>query len=80
MEVNTRGLYKKRSETTFPGPAILEQLLHQKIPITLSSDAHQPDDLDGFYPETMSLLEDIGFKELVCYSSEGWIIQDLTTF
>jgi len=72
VEVNTRGLYKKRSETTFPGPTILEQLLHLKIPITLSSDAHQPDDLNGYYKETMNLLKDIGFKELVYFSSEGW--------
>lgn len=72
VEVNTRGLYKKRSETTFPGPAILEQLLHLKIPITMSSDAHQPVDLNGYYNETMVLLNNIGFKELLCFSSEGW--------
>jgi histidinol-phosphatase (PHP family) len=72
VEVNTRGLYKKRSDTTFPGPAILEQIHHLKIPITLSSDAHQPEELDGYYKETIGLLKDIGFKDLMCFSADGW--------
>jgi len=66
VEVNTRGLYKKRSDTTFPGPAILEQIHHLGIPITLSSDAHKPEDLNGYYNETLYLLRDIGFER--CYS------------
>jgi histidinol-phosphatase (PHP family) len=72
VEVNTRGLYKKRSASTFPGTAILEQILHLKIPITLSSDAHQPEELDGYYKETIGLLKDIGFKDLMCFSADGW--------
>ena len=71
IEVNTRGLYKKRSETTFPGPALLEQINHLNIPITLSSDAHHPDELDGNYPETITLLKDIGFSELIYFSQKG---------
>lgn len=71
IEVNTRGLYKNRSETTFPGPTLLEQIHHLNIPITLSSDAHHPDELDGYYPETITLLKDIGFAELVYFSPKG---------
>ncbi|NOX47227.1 MAG: histidinol-phosphatase [Chlorobi bacterium] len=77
VEVNTRGLYKKRSGSTFPGPAILEQIHHLKIPITLSSDAHQPDELDGFYKETIGLLKEIGFKELMYFSLDGWKAQGI---
>ncbi len=65
IEVNTRGLYKKRSDTFFPSPEILEQVYHLNIPVTLSSDAHLPGDLDSYYPEAIDLLKDIGFKELV---------------
>lgn len=70
IEVNTRGLYKKRCDTFFPGPEILEQIHHLNIPITLSSDAHNPEELDGYYPEALSLLKDIGFKELVCFEGK----------
>jgi len=70
VEVNTRGLYKKRSDTFFPSPAILEQVHHLKIPVTLSSDAHQPQELDGYYDEALKLLKEIGFKELICFNKK----------
>ena len=72
VEVNTRGLYKKRSNTTFPGPAILEQIHHLGIPITLSSDAHKPEELNGYYNETIYLLKEIGFKEILYFNDAGW--------
>jgi histidinol-phosphatase (PHP family) len=75
VEVNTRGLYKKRSDTFFPSPAILEQVHHLKIPVTLSSDAHQPQELNGYYDEALKLLKEIGFKELVCFDKKGRIKQ-----
>jgi histidinol-phosphatase (PHP family) len=71
VEVNTRGLYKKRSDTFFPSPAILEQIHHLKIPVTLSSDAHQPQELNGYYDEALKLLKEIGFKEVVCFDKKG---------
>jgi histidinol-phosphatase (PHP family) len=72
IEVNTRGLYKGRSDKTFPSPLLLEQILHLKIPVTLSSDAHKPEELDGFFGETIEMLEDIGFGELMYFREEGW--------
>jgi len=68
IEVNTRGLYKKRAETFFPSPRILDQVFHLNIPITLSSDAHLPAELDGYYQEALELLKDIGFQELVYFN------------
>ena len=70
VEVNTRGLYKKRADTFFPSPEILEQIHHLNIPITLSSDAHAPEELDGFYKEAIYLLKDIGFKELSYFNGQ----------
>jgi len=71
IEVNTRGLYKKRSDTFFPSPEILEQVFHLNIPVTLSSDAHLPNDLDGYYHEAIDLLKDIGFKDLVYFEGSN---------
>lgn len=68
VEVNTRGVYKKRTDTLFPGPEILEQVLHLNIPVTLNSDAHEPHELDGYYPEALAMLKDIGFRELTFYN------------
>lgn len=77
VEVNTRGLYKKRSDTFFPGPEILEQIHHLKIPITLSADAHQPCELNGYYDEAIKLMKEIGFKELVYFEGKQHKVQNI---
>ena len=45
VEVNTRGIYKKRSETTFPEPKFLKKIQMKKNPVMISSYAHQPNEL-----------------------------------
>ena len=57
VEVNTRGLYQKKSLTPYPSPWVLDLLLQYNIPVTLSSDAHHPDDLVNCFSETASLLK-----------------------
>jgi len=72
VEVNTRGIYKKRSDTLFPGPEILKKILAMKIPVTLTSDAHKPNELSLYFPEATEILKEIGFKSTAFLSSAGW--------
>jgi histidinol-phosphatase (PHP family) len=72
VEVNTRGIYKKRSDSLFPGPDILRKIDAMKIPITLCSDAHKPNELSLYFEEAKSLLVEIGFKSLSVITPEGW--------
>ena len=72
VEVNTRGLYQNKSTTTYPSPWILEHVLQQGIPIIISSDAHQQNDLLNLFPETASLLLSIGFKEIRILVDGEW--------
>ncbi|HEY9006315.1 MAG TPA: histidinol-phosphatase [Ohtaekwangia sp.] len=72
IEVNTRGIYQKKSTTTYPGPWILEYILHKGIPVTLSSDAHHPDDLINQFSVTASLLLTIGFRTLTLLHEGRW--------
>lgn len=72
IEVNTRGIYKKRSETLFPGPEILKKIKNLQIPITLSSDAHKPSELSLYFPEAKKILTDLGFKSLALKNKTGW--------
>lgn len=72
VEVNTRGIYKKRSDSLFPGPEILKKINAMKIPVTLSSDAHKPHELSLCFEETTRLLSEIGFKSLSLITSIGW--------
>ncbi len=72
VEVNTRGLYKKRSDSLFPGPAILKKIHEMNIPVIISSDAHKPSELALLFPETARLLYDIGFREVMELGLSGW--------
>jgi histidinol-phosphatase (PHP family) len=72
VEVNTRGIYQKKSDATYPSAWILE-ILHQKnIPVTISSDAHHPRDLVNQFPEAATLLRNIGFKTISILHQESW--------
>ncbi len=72
IEVNTRGLYQKKSTTPYPSPWMLAQILKKEIPITLSSDAHHPSDLTNQFEETASLLASMGFKTLTILHEGKW--------
>ena len=73
VEVNTRGVYKKKTGTTYPSEWVVRMLYDQQVPITLSSDAHHPDDLTREFVPTLSLLSDIGFKHLSLLHRGIWI-------
>jgi histidinol-phosphatase (PHP family) len=72
VEINTRGIYKKRSETTYPGPDILKQISRLGIPVMINSDAHQPHELDGSFSTALSLARNAGIKEVVGFINHKW--------
>jgi histidinol-phosphatase (PHP family) len=72
VEVNTRGIYKKRSDSLFPGPEILKKIKTMKIPVTISSDAHRPNELSFYFKETGKILMDIGFETISLKTETGW--------
>ncbi len=72
VEVNTRGLYKKAVDTTYPSPWILEKIRERGIPIMMNSDSHTPDEITGRFEETARLLLDLGFTELMALWDGEW--------
>jgi histidinol-phosphatase (PHP family) len=72
IEVNTRGIYKKRSDSLFPGPEILKLIHKQNIPVIISSDAHKPQEVAMLFDETANLLFDLGFTEMMNLTPSGW--------
>lgn len=78
IEVNTRGLYQKKSPTPYPSPWILESILAKNIPVTLSSDAHNSKDLISQFQQTASLLLAIGFKKISILKEGSWQSVTLT--
>jgi len=72
VEVNTRGLYKKRSKRLFPDDETLRQIKDLKIPVLISSDAHHPDELDCFMDYAEKRLVETGIKSVVFYREGSW--------
>lgn len=78
IEVNTSNLIKGSNSWLFPSIEILKKCYIQKIPITISSDAHKPEDIITGFKEVLVLLKDIGFKEVMTLTSTGWNPKKLT--
>jgi len=72
VEVNTRGIYKGRSDELFPGKVALKKIYELGIPITLNSDAHKPEELSGYFGEARQILKKIGFSYLKLHTPKGW--------
>ena len=72
VEVNTRGVYQKKSNTTYPSPWILEILHKKNIPVTINSDAHHHDDVVNYFSETARQLKEIGFRTITVLSEGIW--------
>ena len=79
LEVNTRGIYTKKSPDLYPSTWILEQAHNKGIPITLNSDAHHPKDLIRLFPETSRRLLEIGFTNTKILKGGDWIDHPLTS-
>ena len=63
VEINTAGLFKGIGEL-YPSDPILQMMLHRRLPICLSSDAHRPEHLAREFSATWQRLLKMGFEEL----------------
>lgn len=77
VEVNTRGIYKNRSATTYPGPEILKQLKRMGVRVTISSDAHKVTEINGAFDQAHQLLAEAGIKEVAYFNGSGWALTAL---
>lgn len=72
VEVNTRGIYKKKTHETYPSRWILEKLYEMNVPIQLNADSHHPDELTSHFETTAAMLKEIGFKYLRVLVDGKW--------
>lgn len=72
VEVNTRGIYKKRSKSLYPSNWILQQMHFWKIPAIISSDAHQPEEIQLAMEQAVEALNGAGYKEVMRFNNNTW--------
>lgn len=63
VEVNTAGLFKDVGEL-YPSDPILQMILHRRIPVCLSSDAHKPQHVAREFSSSWQKLTRLGFEQL----------------
>jgi histidinol-phosphatase (PHP family) len=68
VEINTSGLRKPVGEI-YPSNELLEIILNEGINITLSSDAHAPEQVGFRIKETLRDLKNMGVSELTYYEN-----------
>jgi len=73
IELNTRGFYQKKCEEFYPSNWILKRIFELNIPVVVSSDAHQTNELTAGYSEAYKTLSEIGFKSVKQYCNNEWI-------
>ena len=67
VEANTGGLNRGYITDTYPSLAILRLLHRYKIPIMISADAHNANDINGHYREARQILLDAGYTSHVLF-------------
>lgn len=72
MEVNTRGLYKKRANETYPSKWVLDEALKLDIPVQINSDGHVPDEILGEFETAAELLLNVGYDSCVILIDGEW--------
>ncbi|MDD2288036.1 MAG: histidinol-phosphatase [Bacteroidales bacterium] len=70
-EINTRGLYKGRSKDYFPQRRWIKEMAKLRIPITISTDSHNKDEVDKLFAECWEDIKQLGHKE-VWYFDGTW--------
>lgn len=65
VEINTRGIYKKRCDTFYPSPWIIKKMQQMDIPITISMDAHQSNEISLGFNDAKQCAINFGYKEIV---------------
>ncbi|MDO9510938.1 MAG: histidinol-phosphatase [Bacteroidales bacterium] len=61
VEINTRGKYKKRSDTFFPSSLAFSMMSEMAIPVMIGTDAHKVEELSLEFQQALLLLKNAGY-------------------
>src|SRR5215212_3850097 len=68
VDVNAAGLRKPVAEI-YPSRKLLEMFHRRGVPIILSSDAHAPSEVGAGYEQSIPLVRDVGYREIVTFEN-----------
>ncbi|MFP4362940.1 MAG: histidinol-phosphatase HisJ [Spirochaetia bacterium] len=72
LEINTGGIARGRTDELYPADWIIASAAKMNIPMTMNSDAHQPDQITAEFVSTLEKLPKLGVKSLWSFHGKGW--------
>jgi histidinol-phosphatase (PHP family) len=72
LDVNTGGITRGYLTEPYPSAWALREAARLKIPVTLNSDAHRPEHIDGNFELVTQILKDAGYKEKMILLGGKW--------
>ena len=73
MEINTRGIYKKRYNGFYPSPWLMEEACKMGVPAIISADAHHFSEISLEFAAAEEALKRAGYRSVVNYKEGQWI-------
>jgi histidinol-phosphatase (PHP family) len=73
MEINTRGIYKKRYNGFYPSPWLMEEACKMHIPAIISADAHHFSEITLEFAAAEEALKKAGYRSVVNFKDGRWV-------
>ena len=73
MEINTRGIYKKRYNGFYPSPWLMEEACKMGVPAIISADAHHFSELTLEFAAAEEALKQAGYHSVVNFKDGHFI-------
>ena len=73
MEINTRGLYKKRYNGFYPSPWLMEEACKMGVPAIISADAHHFSEITLEFEAAEKALKRAGYRSVVNFKDGRWV-------
>ena len=73
MEINTRGIYKKRYNGFYPSPWLMEEACKMGVPAIISSDAHHFSEISLEFAAAEEALKKAGYRSVVNFKDGRWV-------
>ena len=73
MEINTRGLYKKRYNGFYPSPWLMEEACKMGVPAIISADAHHFSEITLEFAAAEEALKKAGYRSVVNFKNGRWV-------
>ena len=73
MEINTRGIYKKRYNGFYPSPWLMEEACKMGVPAIISADAHHFSEISLEFTAAEEALKKAGYRSVVNFKDGCWV-------